>query len=138
MRAVLLSLAFLAAQGGEEVPGIGRTLKDAEYDARQHALERLQARLDSADPPRTSWRPTLVEMEAFIRGPGKQVAEKDLPYGMYKWNLTVEFPSEGEIERRDQQAWRQRASAIVCAALVAGCGIWVAACAWRMYSSRGV
>jgi hypothetical protein len=98
-----------------DVTGIGRTVDDAKLDARQHALEGLQARLALHDPPLTAWQPTLLDVERLVQGPGRagKSVESVPGVGVHKqWIVPIREMTEDEILQRDRRAGRERQAGI--------------------------
>lgn len=120
---LVLSLTASLAACGEEVEGFGRTLDDAKADARQHALERLQAKIDAASLD--GWRPSAREIENYFDGPGRAGTSVHVePLGVqHQWLITVRFPSTDELLRRDRLVKRQRGVLMASLAFVAACGV---------------
>jgi hypothetical protein len=140
MRDALIWLCFAVLLGdarAEEIAGLGRTVEEAKDDARRHVAQTLLDRLENQTPPRTWWRPTFADLDAFIQGPGH--AGKTVPdhtFGvLYEWILTVQFPSDGELERRERQAFRRLTSSAIVAGLIALCGLCLAAAKWKQWTA---
>jgi hypothetical protein len=130
--------AFLGDARSEEIAGLGRTVEEAKDDARRHVAQTLLDRLENQSPPRTWWRPTSADLDAFIQGPGrvgKTVPDHPVGVVVHEWILNVQFPTDGELERRDRQAFRGLASSAVVAGLIAICGLWLATAKWKQWTA---
>lgn len=134
--AAVLWMCFAIGRGdvaAEEVAGFGLNFEQAKADARLHVEQTLLERLENQTPPRIWWRPTAADFDAFIQGPGRAGERNDEIEGVRTWILTVKFPSDGELERRDRQAFRGLASSAVVAGLIAICGLWLATAKWKQW-----
>jgi hypothetical protein len=109
----------------EDVDGFGRTVEDAKRDARLHALQELQARLNLSEAL-TPWQPTSADVEGMLENPGRAGAAFDVKgLGVqYRWVLPVRFPSPEEVDRRALAARRQFAAGSMIVVAVAGLSAW--------------
>jgi hypothetical protein len=141
---ILIAGLSLGAPGTEDaapsqlVTGIGRTVDDAKLDARQHALESLQARLATHEPPLTAWQPTLADIERLVQGPGQAGKSlNSLPgAGVHKqWIVQIREMSEEELLQRDRRAAREHRAGVALLAAMTGLALWLAATALRSRAS---
>jgi hypothetical protein len=117
-----------------EVTGIGRTVNDAKLDARQHALEGLQARLATHDPPLTAWQPTLADIERLVQGLGRagKSVESVPGVGVHtQWIVPIREMTEDEILQRDRRAQREQEAGVVFLIAMTGLALGVAGMALR-------
>ncbi|HEX3315325.1 MAG TPA: hypothetical protein VHR72_10565 [Gemmataceae bacterium] len=127
-----LSLAMV--DPSVEVTGIGRTVADAKLDARQHALEGLQARLATHDPPLSAWQPTLVDIERLVQGPGRAGKSVESVPGVgvhIQWIVPIREMTEDEILQRDRRAAREQEAGVVFLIAMTGLAVGVAGIALR-------
>ena len=127
-------LSLAAADAPREAKGYGRTLDEAKVDARQHEVQKLQARLAAHDPPLSAWQPTLADIERFVLGPGQAGKAVDLGKGEgvhQQWILPVREMTEDEILQRDRRAQREHEAGVVFLIAMTGLALGVAGIALR-------